>query len=69
MNSLRMLTREEGSAFAIVDFSVRHVSHFRVQPLWGRALEAISQRYPRLYITEILIFDVNCMSVLQQREN
>ena len=33
----------EGSAFAIVNFSVRHRSHFLVEPLQGRALEAIFQ--------------------------
>ena len=43
MNSSRVLRREEGSAFAIVTFSVRHRSHFRVQPLQGRFLEVISQ--------------------------
>ena len=43
MNLSWVLSREEGSAFAIINFSVRYRSHFLVQPLKGRALEAISQ--------------------------
>ena len=41
MNSSRVFSREERSAFAIANFSAR--LHFRVQPLYRQALEAISQ--------------------------
>ena len=38
-----MLNREEVSTFAIVNFSVRDISHFPVELLQGGAIEAISQ--------------------------